>query len=145
LKHYASWLGWLADYSLLDEHACPEDRATPENVRAYAADLMEGRSKRTVATYLVGLKCTLIRMAPKTDWQWLRDLTTRLDVWAGNPEKPYPSPLPANAMFAIILAELEAIKQIEKNMVRQRLVYPPTLRCADLAAPVPVDRCHIPR
>jgi integrase len=123
LKHYASWLGWLIDTGRLDKHVRPEDRATLENVRAYSADLMDGRSKRTVATYLVGLKCTLIRLAPEKDWQWLRDLTTRLDVWAGNPQKPYRSPLPANDMFAIVLAELDRLKAAEHSKLTHRLAY----------------------
>jgi integrase len=127
LKNYASWLGWLADQALLDEHVRPEDRATPENVRAYAEYLMEGRSKRTVATYLIGLKCVLIRMAPEKDWQWLRDVTTRLDVWAGNPEKSYPSPLPANEMFAVVLAELDQLREVEKPKLPHRLAYRDTL------------------
>jgi integrase len=122
-KNYAGWLGWLIDTERFDEHARPEDRATPENVRAYAADLMEGRSKRTIATYLVGLKCSLIRIAPEKDWQWLRDLTTRLDVWAGNPERRYPSPLPANHMFAIVLAELDRLKAAEHSKLTHRLAY----------------------
>jgi integrase/recombinase XerD len=127
LKHYASWLGWLIDTGRLDKHVRPEDRATLENVRAYSADLMDGRSKRTVATYLIGLKCVLIRMVPGKDWQWLRELTTRLDVWAGNPEKPYPSPLSANEMFAIVLAELERLKSIERTKLTHRLAYRDTL------------------
>ena len=64
-KNYASWLGWLIDRGLLDMNVAPHERATPQNVRAYAAELMEGRSKRTVATYLIGLKCVLIKMAPQ--------------------------------------------------------------------------------
>jgi integrase len=131
-KNYGGWLGWLIDTGRFDEHARPEDRATPENVRAYAEYLMEGRSKRTVASYLIGLKCVLIRMAPERDWQWLREITTRLDVWAGNPEKPYPSPLPANEMFAIVLAELERLKAVEHPKLPQRLAYRDTLITAFL-------------
>jgi integrase len=127
LKNYGGWLGWLIDTGRFDEHVRLEDRATPENVLAYAAALMDGRSKRTVATCLIGLKCVLIRMAPEKDWQWLRDITTRLDVWAGNPEKPYPSPLPANEMFAIVLAELERLKAVEQPKLAHRLAYRDTL------------------
>ena len=126
-KNYASWLGWLIDTGRLDMNVAPHERATPEYVRAYAADLMEGRSKRTVATYLIGLKCVLIKMAPDEDWQWLRDLTNRLDVWAGNPQKPYPSPLPANAMFAIVLDELDRLKAVEQPKLVDRLAYRDTL------------------
>jgi integrase len=109
-RNYASWLGWLADKGLLDLAVAPYTRATLETVYAYASDLMEERSKRTVATSLIGLKCVLIRMAPKTDWQWLRNLTNRLDVWAGPATKPYPSPLPADEMVAWTIARLEDLK-----------------------------------
>ena len=53
-------------------------------------------------------------------------------MWAGNPQKPYPSPLPANAMFAIVLAELERLKAVERPKLVHRLAYRDTLITAFL-------------
>ena len=111
-KAYAQWLGWLGDRGLLGNIAHPWTRATPELVRAYASDLIEGRSRRSVATAIIALKCVLIRMAPDADWRWLRDLTNRLDAWAGDGgRKANPSPIPVRKMFSRILEVLNGLKE----------------------------------
>lgn len=133
-KHYAQWIGWLALNNELDEHCEPWSRATKDKVRAYASDLMEGRSSRTVASALIGLKCVLIKMAPGEDWQWLRDLTNRLKVWA-KPSKPeLRAPIPVPEMFACILSNLDAVAARSANKARDRQRYRDLLIVALLIA-----------
>ena len=78
LKHYSRWLGWLAARGSFVSGEVPEDRVTPENVWAYARELLDSVAPKTVASYLRDLKVVIKAMAPERDWRWLMDLTNRL-------------------------------------------------------------------
>lgn len=141
LKHYARWLGWLSGEGLLveagflTENRAPWQRATPEAVEAYARALLaEGAAPRTVATSLIGLKCVLQRIAPETDWAWLKRLTNRLDRWATPSRKARVPEQTAPELFAIALTELDRLSRILAPRARERQAYRDTLLVALLLA-----------
>ena len=131
-KHYAQWLGWLSHAGLLGPLVpvqTPWSRATPQTVMVYGRELREGRSARTVASALIGLKCVLIRMAPDQDWQWLLDLTNRLKTWAdANTLKKDTFPITAPEIYSrclFVLNDLTArplTRPTERNKFRDTLI-----------------------
>lgn len=131
-KHYAQWLGWLETKDMLLPLApgqLPWQRTTCEAVTAYGRALREGRSARTVASSLIGLKCVLIRMAPDQDWRWLRDLTNKLDAWAdANTVKKDTFPITAPDIYARCLSVLDGLmakpltRPTERNTCRNTLI-----------------------
>jgi integrase/recombinase XerD len=106
-KHYAQFLGWLDAKGLLDDCAEPWRRVTPNQINAYARDMMQGRAPRTVASALIGLKCVLIRMAPEQNWRWLKDLTNRFDAWAPSSRNTNMPRQTAPELFRIAIAYLD--------------------------------------
>ncbi len=109
LKHYARWLAWLDSEGVLDRSAAPWSRATPERITAYAHYEIERVAQVTVRSSLIGLKCVLIKMNPDLDWEWLREVTNRLKVWAKPTHERRDRLLPANEMMASVLAELHQL------------------------------------
>jgi site-specific recombinase XerC len=122
-KAYGQWLGWLAQRNFLDAGPMPWKRATLERVQSFAADLMERRARRTVATTVIALKCVLIRMAPDADWRWLRDLTNRLDVWAGHGSRRETFDLAAPEMLRRALRALDRLRKRPSLATREALQY----------------------
>lgn len=115
LKHYARWLAWLDSEGVLDRSAAPWSRATSERITAYAHDEIERVAQVTVCSSLIGLKCVLIKMNPDLDWEWLRDVTNRLEVWAKPTHERRDRLLPANEMMETVLAELRRLSDLETS------------------------------
>jgi integrase len=109
LKHYARWLAWLDSENVLDRSAAPWSRATPQRIAAYAHHEIERVSQVTVSSSLIGLKCVLIKMNPDLDWDWLRQITNRLKIWAKPTRERRDRLLPANEMMATVLTELHQL------------------------------------
>lgn len=122
-KHYARWLGWLSAAGRLDPEISPPQRATRDQVEAYARLLKETLSPRAAASALIGLKCVLLKMNPEADWRWLRDLTNRFKVWAGQVAPRRRAILPANRLFDGALAELERLAASTLLSPRRRTLY----------------------
>jgi hypothetical protein len=78
-QHYSRWLGFLVAEDLLREDLPPEERVTPETVRAYVLHLQVEIAPRTVVSALVGLKVTIKAMAPQANWRWLADVCNALN------------------------------------------------------------------
>jgi integrase len=131
-KHYAQWLGWLSHAGLLHpltQGKAPWTRATLQTIHAYGKALRDGRSARTVASSLIGLKCVLIRMAPDRDWRWLRDITNRLDAWAEvNTPKKDTFPITAPEIYSRCLIVLDGLmaapltRPTDRNKFRDTLI-----------------------
>ena len=64
LQHYSRWLRFLAAEACLREDLRPEERVTPDAVRAYVLRLQAEIAPRTVVSALVGLKVVIKAMAP---------------------------------------------------------------------------------
>jgi hypothetical protein len=104
--HYGRWLSWLNETGHLGPCAHPADRLSKDRVAAYGQHLMAQVAPRTVASSLIGLKCTVQRMAPERDWRWLKDLTNRLDSWAPQSAALGSRILPAERVLQRVLEEL---------------------------------------
>jgi integrase len=123
LKHYARWLAWLASKGLLEGSASPSSRATPERINAYTRDEMKRVSAVTVSSSLIGLKCVLIKMNPDLDWDWFREVTNRLKVWAQPIRKRSDRLLPANKMVATVLVELHRLAALNSITRKSDLAF----------------------
>lgn len=77
---YGRWLGFLERCGRLDPAAAPSDRATPERVRAYIAELQALNASGTVLVRLRSLVVVLGWLAPDRDWSWLRPILARLEA-----------------------------------------------------------------
>jgi integrase/recombinase XerD len=75
---YRRWLGFLKTNYPDDFSMDPAGRITPERVRAYIENL-SAEVKPTTVTAAIGRLYAAARLiAPKTDWAWLRSITSRL-------------------------------------------------------------------
>ena len=109
LKHYARGLAWLDGTGTLDSSAAPCSRATRDIIAAYAQHEIERVAPVTACSGLIGLKCVLIKMNPDMYWDWFREITNRLKVWAQPSRKRADRLLPANELMATVLAELHKL------------------------------------
>lgn len=121
--HYGRWLTWLHETGQLDPCAHPADRLCEDRVAAYGRHLMARVAPRTVASSLIGLKCTVQRMAPERNWRWLKDLTNRLDSWAPQSASLGPRILPAEQVLQRVLEELDLLLQDSSPALRQAVRY----------------------
>ncbi|MDU8912957.1 site-specific integrase [Aestuariicoccus sp. MJ-SS9] len=136
-KHYAGWLGWLDALGMLDRHAAPADRITPEAVTAYARELMACVAPKTVESYVRDLKVMAKALSPDRDWRWLMDLSNRLKQWA-KPSRTLTLPaLSAAEMFGRCFYELDRLTDRDFSVGKHRIAYRDTLLVALLiSAPV---------
>ena len=75
---YGRWLNWLTSNQHLDPAAVPLDRITPERIRAYVLDLQLSAASSTVSQYVLDLLRFALAADRGRDWQWLRQVQTRL-------------------------------------------------------------------
>lgn len=76
---YRRWLGWVSMTHPGLMARPPETRVTPENVKDYVRSLGSTCAPRSVASQASKLLDALRFMCPRTDWNWLRILATRLE------------------------------------------------------------------
>jgi site-specific recombinase XerD len=79
IVNYGRWLGFLKNSGLLDAEGSPEGRVTPDVVAKYLEFLRPLMAPRSVLALLVGLKVTVMAMAPAVEWRWLKDLCNVLN------------------------------------------------------------------
>jgi integrase/recombinase XerD len=65
-KSYGRWLNWLAINDALDPLAPPEQRATPERIKAYVMDLQARNASNTIHMRILQLGRMLEVLAPGT-------------------------------------------------------------------------------
>ena len=137
-KHYARWLGWLAQEGALDPEVAPAARATQGQVRAYGWAMRDsGLAWTTINSALVGLKCVLLRMAPEADWQWLRDLTTMTKFHAKPSRDHGKRHLPGQQVYDTLCVELDRLRAAAGIYQADRIAYRDTLIMAVLlCAPI---------
>jgi integrase/recombinase XerD len=75
---WGRWLGFLARHYPDSLQVAPDDRLTPERLRAYVEALREEVGPTSLAIYVAGLYGGARLIAPEVDWGWLRALKTRL-------------------------------------------------------------------
>jgi integrase len=84
---YAGWLAWLVcemPEFLADP---PAERVTRERIKAYAAALGNTMKPASVASYIAWLFFACGYMFPSVQWDWLREVKTRLESNA--PKRPH--------------------------------------------------------
>ena len=106
INHYGAWLGFLRDAGQLKLGQKPEERVTAEAVRAYIEYLRLMVAPCTVVTMLVGLKVTIMAMAPRENWRWLADICNALNRQAEPVRDKESRILPAEEIYATAVAEL---------------------------------------
>lgn len=137
-KHYAQFLAWLRANDNLSPNAAPSDRVTWENVEAYARSLMARVAPRTVASCSIGLKTVIKHMHPERDWDWLNDLTNRLNCWADQAQtKRKPQAPSAGQVWRIGLNALAQTERSNRVCNAAALEYRDTLMIVLLCA-VPI-------
>src|SRR5262245_9776734 len=77
---YARWLAWLSREMPDLLAAAPADRVTRERIRAYAVALGQTMKPSSVASYIAWLLFACSYMFPSKNWDWLREVKTRLET-----------------------------------------------------------------
>jgi len=75
---YGRWLGWLGQTHQLDADQRPEERVTPDRVRAYAQALAQTNAPMTIQGRIGQLGRALRALAPAGDWRWLSRAADRM-------------------------------------------------------------------
>lgn len=137
LKHYSGWLGWLAARGRLEPCWAPADRVTPDQVWAYARELIDSVAPKTVSSYLRDLKVVIKVMARDRNWTWLDELTNRLKVWAKPRRSANPRPQSTHDMWVTVRKDLNHLSSGGLQNRRAQLAYRDALLVAVLlSAPV---------
>jgi integrase/recombinase XerD len=138
---YGRWINHLFR-SGADIEKSPAARVTPEQVRAYLAELRsQDLAPETICGRISQLYAAIVAMTPNHDWSWLRRRRNRLIVVAREKRRRRQIPMftgeiVERALKAMRLAELGGVSQ----RVRPATAYRNWLMIAMLAL-VPL-RCH---
>jgi site-specific recombinase XerD len=100
LECYGRWLAWLQEQQRLDHDLQPADRVTPANIVAYVDELRRLNASSTVTSRIRHLYCVLRAMAPDRDWDWLRNVESRLRKTASNARDKTPRVKSTSELFA---------------------------------------------
>lgn len=121
-QSYGRWLTWLATTGRLEPGESPEARVTPENLRAYIADLQQVVASSSVWGYLSSLHRGLRVMAPGEDWGWLGDTVARLHQLAKPAHDKRRLVVPVHDLFALGLQLMAAADGPDGGGMRQRAI-----------------------
>ena len=131
-KHYARWLSWLNSQDLLVRTQKPWQRITPETVEAFIRFEINRVSPITVASELIGLKTVILKMQPHGNWQWLRDISNRIKVWAKPVRNNQHRIVAADKVYWSVISELGKFKDCPFDRRKDRLAYRNLLMVATL-------------
>jgi hypothetical protein len=121
-RGYGRWLNHFRIAGRLDETTAPADRVTPENVRAYLAELRAtGVSPFTLRNRIGELHAVIRAIAPDRDWSWLCDLHSRLNREA--------YPVQSNPALAVTASEVHSWGRALMDAAEANMKLPPR-RCA---------------
>jgi integrase len=84
---YARWLAWLVREMPEVLAEAPAERVTRERIKAYAGALGKTMKPASVASYIAWLFFACNYMFPSKNWDWLREVKTRLETNA--PRRPH--------------------------------------------------------
>ncbi len=151
---YGCWLMFLLNTGRLDANALPEDRVTPEAVRAYVEQLQSEVQSWSVWGKLVALLSVVRAMAPEADWTWLRRVVRHLERQLRDSRDKQPRLRDAGEIAAAAFtgmddagatepgSTLTAVAYRDALMVGL-LIHCPTMRLANLTG-IEIDR-HLQR
>jgi integrase/recombinase XerD len=134
LQHYSRWLGFLMAEDRLGEGLRPEERVTPDAVRAYVLCLQAEIAPRTVVSALVGLKVVIKAMTPQANWRWLADVCNALNRRSSPSKDKRARMRPTGEIHAAALAELGRLSKTALRRRIDRVAFRDTLMLAILAA-----------
>jgi integrase/recombinase XerD len=134
LQHYSRWLRFLAAEAILREDLRPDERVTPDAVRAYVARLQAEIAPRTVVSALVGLKVVIKAMAPHANWRWLADVCNALNRRSSPSKDKRMRMRPTGEIYAAAFAELGRLSKTALRRRNDRVAFRDTLMLAILAA-----------
>ena len=110
-KHYARWLAWLDSNGLLKDQLHPWKRVTLETVTGYVRCEINRVSPITARSELIGLKSVTLKMHPEGNWQWLREVSNRIKVWAKPVREDRHRILPADKVYWSTISELNKFEE----------------------------------
>jgi integrase/recombinase XerD len=84
---YGYWLSWLLRHAQLVPELHPGERATPELIARFVAELRARVAPQTVSMMLGALQRMLVILAPHMDWSWLGRLYAHAKATA-KPQRP---------------------------------------------------------
>jgi hypothetical protein len=135
--NYGRWLAYLMHFGQLDTHCEPQLRVTPELVARYVDHLqcLEPRiSPRTVVTLLVGLKVTIMAMAPESEWRWLKDVCNALNRISKPSIDKQARLRSIQEMFVAAIRQLEQLRRMPMAARNLLCAYRDTLMIGFMAA-----------
>ncbi len=109
-KGYGRFLGFLVWSGRLDAAKSPADRITPENVRAYLAELEDTVAPMTILGRVAELHAVALAMVPDGDWRWLTELLNRLHARRPRGRDKRSRLMPAHKILGWGLDRLRAVE-----------------------------------
>jgi integrase len=77
---YARWLAWHVQEMPASLAHPPAERVTRERIKAYAGALGQTMKRSSVASYVAWLSFACSYMFPSKNWDWLKEIKTRLET-----------------------------------------------------------------
>ena len=127
IEHYGRWLSYLSRHGDLDTTASPESRITKDRVRGHIDELRARVAPRTVVSSLVGLKVTIMAMAPDQSWRWLMDVCNRLNVQSKPSKDKRLKMRSTNEIIAHAIQELDRLSATALSLRIERVAFRDTL------------------
>ncbi len=117
---YGRWLGWLQHTRQLNPEQPPEERVTPDRVRAYGDALAKINAPMTVQGRIGQLGRALRALAPEGDWRWLSRASDRLRAAAVPVREKRPRMQEVNDLVALGARLMLAATQADDHFAIQR-------------------------
>lgn len=117
IVNYGRWLAFLKNFGLLEMEVSPEFRVTPDVISRYVEHLRPLMAPRSVLALVVGLKVTIMALAPEVEWRWLKDVCNALN-------RNSPSSIDKQARLRasqdIYVAAIKQLEQLQKIAIESR-------------------------
>ena len=134
IVHYGRWLAFLNNSALLDPDCSPELRVTPDVVAKYVEHLRPLMAPRSVLALVVGLKVTIMAMAPAVEWPWLKELCNALNRNSPPSVDKQARLRSTQEIYVAAIKQLEQLRKIPLESRNMICAYRDTLMIGFMAA-----------
>ena len=117
---YGRWLRFLQRSGSLDPALSPVNRATPEMVASYIAELKSSYADHTVRGAICSLHDMLAAVQPDRELDWLRGIGNRLQARSQRAQPLQPRLVPARELWQAGLAEMNQAETRSSGCRRYR-------------------------
>lgn len=129
VRHYGRWLGYLKYVGIPYASIEPDERVTPETVKAYSSLLAGLVAPMTRSSMLVGMKEVVRAMYPEGQWRWLQDYCNAIQRQARPTKNKHLLIRSSREIYQAALGELNRLVE-EADTVNTRVKFRDTLMLA---------------